>query len=262
MSTVSILKTIAHTAVAVDAWIGNIKRLYKSSIVGLDTEWFKDRYTDTVKIGILQLCVEDQCLIVQMWRLTSKPSSLAEFLMDDNYTFAGCEVGGDLKKLQVEFGLHCARSMDLTSLAKELWTKKYKQSPSLKNLAHDVLGLEMEKDKKITRSNWRVYRLTSEQIEYAALDAYASYKLGVQFQHFLNNPSSTPTMDDNRKPSITKGNRKAPALVSSTYLTPYDEGYYSDDDSSCGGHWRPSFPLLPQNHGRRPQHHGRPDRVP
>jgi hypothetical protein len=41
-----------------------------------------------------------------------------------------------------------------------------------------MLGLVMEKPYHVTMSDWENYSLDDDQIEYACIDAYVSYKLG------------------------------------------------------------------------------------
>ena len=45
-------------------------------------------------------------------------------------------------------------------------------------MAKELVGLEMEKSKAVCTSEWQSKELTQTQIEYACIDAYASFKIG------------------------------------------------------------------------------------
>uniref|UniRef100_A0A7N2MLR1 3'-5' exonuclease domain-containing protein n=1 Tax=Quercus lobata TaxID=97700 RepID=A0A7N2MLR1_QUELO len=67
--------------------------------------------------------------------------------------------------------------MDIGEGAKRQWPGRF-QGPSLKQLALETVGLEMRKPKDVCMSNWETRLLNEAQIEYACIDAYASYKIG------------------------------------------------------------------------------------
>ena len=47
----------------------------------------------------------------------------------------------------------------------------------MNNLA-EVMGMQMDKPKSVTLSNWGEYILSNKQIEYAAVDAFVSFEIG------------------------------------------------------------------------------------
>ncbi|KAJ8748686.1 hypothetical protein K2173_008131 [Erythroxylum novogranatense] len=133
-------------------------------VVGLDVEWKPNyRVGQNNKAATLQLCVDTDCLIIQLFYLDYIPATLTDFLKDSNVTFVGVEVSRDVDKLSDDYGLE---------------TEDNIVDPGLKEIASQVLGLYMEKPRHITRSNWQVRVLSDEQIEYACIDAYASYRIG------------------------------------------------------------------------------------
>ena len=105
------------------------------------------------------------------------PESLKNFLGDSNFTFVGIEVGDDIGKLKNEYGLECSSSADIRVLAMQRWPGRFRR-PGLKDLALEVTSLVMMKPKHISMSNWEARVLNDSQIEYACIDAYASYKIG------------------------------------------------------------------------------------
>jgi ribonuclease D len=96
--------------------------------------------------------------------------------MDSNFTFVGIEVAQDIAKLR-EFEIECEKNADIGKVAKSQRLGRFR-GPSLKELASEVVGLYMRKPKDICMSNWEVRVLTKEQIEYACIDAYASFRIG------------------------------------------------------------------------------------
>ncbi|VAH45712.1 hypothetical protein VPH35_028632 [Triticum aestivum] len=71
-----------------------------SSFIGVDVE-----YTDEEKpphmATVLQLCVEELCLVYHIAAATQWPKSLKDFLQEEKlYTFVGFSIGGDKRKLE------------------------------------------------------------------------------------------------------------------------------------------------------------------
>ncbi|OMO64017.1 hypothetical protein CCACVL1_22100 [Corchorus capsularis] len=173
--------TVTDEASVVDAWISNIRSMYHGQqlIVGLDSEWRPNyRKYQNNKTAILQLCIETRCLIIQLFYLEHIPRSLRSFLGDPNVTFVGVEVASDAAKLRNEYGLVCSRTADVRELAMNSWPSNFSRNPGLKDLASTVVGLSMPKQKRVTMSNWQSRVLNPLQIEYACIDAYASYRIG------------------------------------------------------------------------------------
>ncbi|KAK4264468.1 hypothetical protein QN277_025639 [Acacia crassicarpa] len=91
--------------------------------------------------------------------------------------FVGVQVNNDIEKLKEEYGIECSNGVDVHDVAQREWPGTFSGS-GLKHLAKELVGLEMKKDKKVTTSKWHVSFLSYEQIEYACIDAYASYCIG------------------------------------------------------------------------------------
>ncbi|PWA54236.1 3'-5' exonuclease domain-containing protein [Artemisia annua] len=128
------------------------------------------------KSATLQLCTDTKCLILQLFYMDEIPQSLKNFLLNPIFTFVGVEVEDDILKLKNEYGLDCSKSADIRSAAMKKWPGRFRR-PGLKDLAMDVLGLHMKKPKHVCMSNWEARLLNENQIEYACIDAYASYKI-------------------------------------------------------------------------------------
>ncbi|KVH97529.1 3'-5' exonuclease domain-containing protein [Cynara cardunculus var. scolymus] len=92
------------------------------------------------------------------------PESLKMFLLNPKFTFVGIEVDEDILKLKNEYGYSGGG-------------KDHVAGKGLKDLATEVVGLYMKKPKHVCMSNWEARVLNENQVEYACIDAYASYKI-------------------------------------------------------------------------------------
>lgn len=158
----------------------NINSIYSGTemVVGLDVEWRPHPIrTMKNKSATLQLCIDTKCLILQLFYMDAIPNLLKDFLKNPSFTFVGIEVGDDVEKLRDEYGLDCTKYADIREKAKAKWPGRFSR-PGLKDLAREVCGLYMPKPKHICLSNWEARILSSGQVEYACIDAYASYKIG------------------------------------------------------------------------------------
>ena len=89
---------------------------------------------------------------------------------------AGISVADDLKKLKEVFHFEETSVLDLGHVAKRHGMKQ----TGLRNLAGVFLGVRITKGAKTT--NWAAPRLTSQQISYAATDAWACRELYLKFR--------------------------------------------------------------------------------
>ncbi|KAJ6979880.1 hypothetical protein NC653_027884 [Populus alba x Populus x berolinensis] len=179
-----IFTTVTKSASVVDRWIDQIMHVYQSKlsnlIIGLDTEWFLPAYPgDYQKIAILQLCVGRRCLIFQLCHADYFPQSLIDFLGNKKYTFVGKEVRNDASKLMNDYGLNVGHCRDVAywAASKHGGEEDFKKF-GLKRLVLRFLKKELEKPLKITLSRWDRKELNYQQIKYACLDAFVSFKLG------------------------------------------------------------------------------------
>ncbi|MCL7051791.1 hypothetical protein MKW94_030196 [Papaver nudicaule] len=202
-----ICTTVTHTPSVVDEWIAGVHNASRSKqnknnlvVVGLDVEWsrIRDDYSCCRnEIAVLQLCLARRCLLFQISCCDNIPKSLHDLLRNEKFIFVGAGIDGDAHKLWVDHRLNVARTEELGSLADFKLTKTdvgYRESRffncGLKNLAKVVLNLELPKQKGIQLSNWEDRSLSDQQIEYACLDAFVSFKLAMDL---MNRPSPVHT---------------------------------------------------------------------
>ncbi|KAK4750923.1 hypothetical protein SAY87_004405 [Trapa incisa] len=176
----NISTVVTNEASVIVTWVRRISSMYagKPMVVGLDVEWKPHELSwMSNKSATLQLCIDEECLIIQLFYVDRIPDELKNFLMDANFNFVGIEVGDDVGKLRDEYGLNCRKIADIREAAKVRWPGRFYR-PGLKDLAWEVAGLYMVKPMHVVKSNWQERCLRVEQVEYVCIDAYASYKIG------------------------------------------------------------------------------------
>ncbi|KAK1575306.1 hypothetical protein Q3G72_004357 [Acer saccharum] len=171
----------------VESWISEIKLIHRRRlgrlIVGLDIEHHPNfNYKNEHPVATLQLCVGHRCLIFQMIHAPDIPQCLEDFLLNEEYSFVGVKVDEDAEKLENDYNLSVGNAIDLRTLAAEqvevlgMNMTELKQA-GLKVLSDRVLGKKIEKPKKIQLSNWDDRWLSSDQVQYACLDAFVSFEI-------------------------------------------------------------------------------------
>ncbi|KAJ9188895.1 hypothetical protein P3X46_000250 [Hevea brasiliensis] len=179
-----IFTTVTPSAAIVDEWIANTRRIYRRKLskllVGLDTEWCLPAQPGGYqKVAIIQLCVGKRCLIFQLYHADYIPQSLIRFLGNKKFTFVGKEVQNDADKLFQDYKLHVAHTKDVGYWAAKKYDDSEYRRMGLKALVSDLLQKVIPKPRQITLSRWNAKNLRVEQIEYACLDAFVSFELGL-----------------------------------------------------------------------------------
>ncbi|MCO5605050.1 hypothetical protein L7F22_059227 [Adiantum nelumboides] len=170
----SIPVTLTSEASVVEEWISS----HNGDLFGLDVEWRPNRLKgQRNKVALLQLSNGEECLIVQMLFLDRQPQALRKLLSDPSKGLAGVGVLADGKRLLQDYGLDFQGGIELTTLAVERLKREELKNVGLKVLVQEVLGLALEKPKRVTLSNWAKEKLDQVQINYACMDAWASFAL-------------------------------------------------------------------------------------
>ncbi|KAM0841811.1 hypothetical protein ACQ4PT_058773 [Festuca glaucescens] len=129
-------------------------------------------------VALLQLYVGRRCLIFQLLHADCIPGYLAHFLADPNFRFVGVGVQGDADLLNKDHRLQVANTVDLRGLAAERMGKPELRQAGLQALVRAVMGAELEKPKNVRMGPWDACDLSDEQIRYACIDAFVSFKIG------------------------------------------------------------------------------------
>ncbi|KAF3457010.1 hypothetical protein FNV43_RR01667 [Rhamnella rubrinervis] len=182
--------TVTSSAEDVDRWLSKLyhahsRRWTSTSLVGLDIEW-RPYYppSDRNPVAIMQICIGHHCLIFQLLHANTVPESLVHFLANPVFTFVGVGVKDDADKLLDDYKLGVGCTLDLAQTAAEKFQVADFGRRGLKRLAMELIGKDMEKPKHVTLSDWDTKKLSYEQIEYASIDAYVSFELGMFLMNY------------------------------------------------------------------------------
>jgi hypothetical protein len=161
-----------------------------SQVIGLDTEF------DFSKLGLIQLGTDKRVLLIQIRKNCQKTISLLKELIESKEIIkcgAGIscfinfiELWGDASLIYSNLGIHLNSGCDVTRIFNPSFSAKKsfsleKTKKGLFRIYNEVYPHKdpLKKDSETTTSRWCT-TLTSRQLEYAALDAYISYMVGLK----------------------------------------------------------------------------------
>jgi len=173
--------TVLPNAQVCDAWIehhvyGGVEA-GQTRHVGFDTEAKPQTGSgDGCCVALIQLAVGRAVLLYRVHddKLSSEwPRAMVRLLQDDAAQKYCVDTRGDLRLLQLAGVQEPRGFVDVQEMA--ITTAVATHRMSIKRLAHLLLGgLEMEKSKSMSTSDWSRSPLTIKQIVYAACDAIVS----------------------------------------------------------------------------------------
>jgi len=145
----------------------------KPVVISLDCEWrvFGSGYKP---VALLQLASTRTCLLIHITnnrRKIPKCQVLRDLLANETILKVGCNIYGDLAKLQKDHGLKTGAWLNLKD-AKEHTRLEF--TPSRRwglGYMGEECGFEPWKFGSVAISNWEQRRLSQKQRDYAALDA-------------------------------------------------------------------------------------------
>ncbi|CAO2165809.1 unnamed protein product [Urochloa humidicola] len=180
--------TVTSSGDAVEAFLREVVGTRgRHLLVGIDTEWrvvfSEDAGTGTRtrpknKMAVLQLCVGRRGLVFQIFHADHVPDALKDFLACPDHSFLGVAVDGDVRRLAEDCGLAVANAVELRRVAAEALARPELRNAGLKALTREVMGVHIDKPKRLTMSKWEEPRLSAEQVRYACIDAFVSYEIG------------------------------------------------------------------------------------
>lgn len=151
-----------------------------ATAVAFDAEWKPDVGGSDNPIAVLQLAFPDSMTVyvVHVAALGGFPTDVEEMMESPDVKKIGFAIGHDLRKFKtsnlpvndksisdVRDDCHVTLSIGSTVPLGLAWASQ------------EILRYEMTKIREITCSNWASQRLTIEQIEYAAMDAWVTLRL-------------------------------------------------------------------------------------
>ncbi|KAG0575457.1 hypothetical protein KC19_5G005100 [Ceratodon purpureus] len=185
-----VMVTVASKGATVERWLEGRKEAVKW---GLDIEWRPTfQKGDYHYAALLQLSLEECCLLVQLQFIDTLPVSLKRLLADPNIMMGGVGVLADTNKLKNDYDLICAGEVELTTLAVSTLKNTSLKKSGIATLTEKVLGVPYKKNKRATMSNWEIRDLTYAQIQYAAADAWLSYTILMALLNYKEIPAAAP----------------------------------------------------------------------
>ena len=157
-----------------------VQNLLSEKILGFDTETrpaFKKG--ESYLPSLIQLAMHDRVYIFQLKHIKSY-ESIAGILNDKKTLKVGIAVNDDIKKLNGLFSLGSSGFVELAEMASKAGIK----NAGLRGLAALLFGFRISKQTKCSR--WDAPILTSEQIVYAATDAWICRELYFALKGILN----------------------------------------------------------------------------
>jgi ribonuclease D len=140
-------------------------------VVGFDTETKPSfKKGEFYHVSLLQLATDDHALLFRLHSL--KDFTLLKILFEDKTIVkTGVAIRDDIKALQKLFHFTPHGFVELSEIAKERNMKNF----GLKGMTEEILNLTLSKKAKL--SNWEAHDLKTEQLQYAATDAWIGRKL-------------------------------------------------------------------------------------
>ncbi|XP_048505006.1 exonuclease 3'-5' domain-containing protein 2 isoform X2 [Athalia rosae] len=137
------------------------------NVLGFDCEWVNED-----PVCLLQLATTNGlCVLFRLGKIGYVPGKLKELLSNKRVLKVGVAPFDDGRKLTRDYGCYVYGTLDLRELARRLGLVN---ATGLASLCKEYLGIELDKNTTVRRSNWNADTLTQEQVNYAACDAIAS----------------------------------------------------------------------------------------
>lgn len=148
--------------------------LQAEQVLGFDTET-RASFERGVQhpLSLIQIATVDTCYLFQHAILGEQFTQLKALLEDETILKVGVGLRSDAQALRRQWGINVASTLDLNWALAQLGAEK---EMGTRQLVAALLGVRIDKPKKVTLSNWQLVPLSSAQIHYAAADALAALK--------------------------------------------------------------------------------------
>lgn len=151
-----------------------VARLQAEQVLGFDTET-RASFERGVQhpLSLIQIATANTCYLFQHAILGEQFTQLKALLEDETILKVGVGLRSDAHALRRQWGINVASTLDLNWALAQLGAEK---EMGTRQLVAALLGVRIDKPKKVTLSNWQHVPLSSAQIHYAAADALAALK--------------------------------------------------------------------------------------
>ncbi|KAL2921108.1 Exonuclease 3'-5' domain-containing protein 2 [Bienertia sinuspersici] len=149
-------------------------------LVGLGVQWTPHNNPAST----IQLCIGHHCLIFHLHHSQSSPLILRRILLDPSITFVGLWCHSDAKKLLLsphKLGMVDGMPIDMRIHAFNGHGRSLRGS-SIIEIVDEVLGVVIDWDLDVGRSDWEVDELSLEHVRQASVDAFVSFAVGLHYQ--------------------------------------------------------------------------------
>lgn len=148
--------------------------LQAEQVLGFDTET-RASFERGVQhpLSLIQIATANTCYLFQHAILGEQFTQLKALLEDETILKVGVGLRSDAQALRRQWGINVASTLDLNWALAQLGAEK---EMGTRQLVAALLGVRIDKPKKVTLSNWQHVPLSSAQIHYAAADALAALK--------------------------------------------------------------------------------------
>lgn len=144
-------------------------------IVGFDTESKPTFAVGEISEGphVVQFALHDKAYLFQIHR-TEGHAFLLELLQSEDVLKVGFGLKSDSGHIYAKLGIHFGGVVDLNTVFR---MDGYHKDMGVRAAVGLVFKQRFAKSRKVTTSNWSQHQLTSQQLLYAANDAYAALKV-------------------------------------------------------------------------------------
>lgn len=163
-----------------------IKYLMTQPIVGFDTETRPSFHKGNPhKVALLQISTADECFLIRL-NHTGLTPEIIEFMESDDVLKVGLSIKDDLHSLSALGEFNPVNVLEL-----QTYVKAYDIADnSLQKVYAVIFNERISKGQRL--SNWEAETLTDAQQGYAALDAYACYRIYTHLRSGGFDPVSSP----------------------------------------------------------------------
>lgn len=167
-----------------------LRELWKEHVLGFDTET-RPTFTKgkTCRPALIQLATANAAYLIQLTHIAFC-DEIAELLSSPRVLKVGVAIHDDMKALARIHPFKADGVVDLAAMARARGI----QAQGLRTLSANLLGFRISKSAQC--SNWENHELTTQQIKYAATDAWVGREL---YFHMLR--QSAPPQKTRRKTS-------------------------------------------------------------
>lgn len=164
-----------HVPASTEEFASATAEIKAAGIVGFDTESRPTFVTGDVSEGphVVQFALHDKAYLFQVHRADGLPF-LIDLLQSEQVIKVGFGLRSDRRQIYAKLGVHFNTVVDLNTVFS---MDGYHKEMGIRAAVGLVFRQRFAKSRHVTTSNWSQPRLTSQQLLYAANDAYAALKV-------------------------------------------------------------------------------------